>query len=88
MSKEELKTIRECMEILTHKSCNYQTTAIQLESVLRRNNMWCEKMSKEKAKQDYKMTLEAYKDAKKSGDRILMRRLNEDLIKISDYIWG
>ena len=45
-------------------------------------------MSKEKAKQDYKMTLEAYKDAKKSGDRILMRRLNEDLIKISDYIWG
>ena len=39
MNKEDIQTMNDCLEILTHSSCNYWKTAQQLENVFRRNKI-------------------------------------------------
>ena len=41
-----------------------------------------------KYKQDYKLTLEAYKEAAKDKDTVTMERLSSDLIRLADLIEG
>ena len=41
---------------------------------------------KQQMRRDYKLTFEAYLDAKKRKDNKLMIRLSEDLIRIADAI--
>jgi len=41
-------------------------------------------MEMDDLKQDYKMTSEAYREAKEEKDKKLMLRLSEDLIRIAD----
>jgi len=39
MNEEDKQTIKDCIEILTNNTCNYQNTALQLRSVLKRNDI-------------------------------------------------
>ena len=39
MNKEDEQTMKDCIEILTNGTCNYQKTALQLRSVLKRNDI-------------------------------------------------
>jgi len=39
MNQEDKQTIKDCIEILTSNTSNYQKTALQLRSVLKRNDI-------------------------------------------------
>ena len=39
MNEEDKQTLKDCIEILTNNTCNYQNTALQLRSVLKRNDI-------------------------------------------------
>ena len=39
MNQEDKQTIKDCIEILTNNTSNYQKTALQLRSVLKRNDI-------------------------------------------------
>ena len=39
MDEEDKQTIKDCIEILTNRTCNYKNTGLQLRSVLKRNNI-------------------------------------------------
>ncbi len=39
MTEEDKQTIKDCVEILTNNTRNYQKTALQLRSVLKRHDI-------------------------------------------------
>jgi len=39
MNEEDKQTLRDCIDILTNRTCNYQKTALQLRAILNQNNI-------------------------------------------------